>query len=260
MKGSATVYFVGAGPGDPELITLKGHRLLKECDVVIYAGSLVNPVLVAGLRARVYDSAHMPLEEIVDTMIAAAKEGKMVVRLHSGDISFYSAITEQIHRLRSAGVAFEVVPGVSSLGAAAATIGQELTIPEVSQSVIVTRIEGNTAVPGSERLSALATHRATMVIFLSIAHIDNVVAELATSYPADTPVVVVERASWPQERVFEGTLQTIASIIKEAGITKTALILVGEALRTDKSKRSRLYDGEFQKNYKCGYGRTSAQQ
>ncbi|MBF0338163.1 MAG: precorrin-4 C(11)-methyltransferase [Nitrospirae bacterium] len=241
------IYFVGAGPGNPELITLKGHRLLKECDVVIYAGSLVNPVLVTGLKAKVYDSAHMPLEEITDTMVNAAREGKMVVRLHSGDISFYSAITEQIHRLRAAGIAYEVVPGVSSLGAAAAAIGQELTIPEVSQSVIVTRIEGNTAVPNSERLSALATHRATMVIFLSIAHIEAVVSELATSYPADTPVVVVERASWPQERVFEGTIRTIAAIVKDAGITKTAIILVGEALKTDTAKRSRLYDGEFQK-------------
>ncbi|KJU87611.1 cobalt-precorrin-4 C(11)-methyltransferase [Candidatus Magnetobacterium bavaricum] len=248
MKDSGMVYFVGAGPGNPELITLKGHRLLRECDVVVYAGSLVNPVLVSGLRAKVYDSAQMPLEEIVDTMATAAQEGKMVVRLHSGDISFYSAITEQINSLRAAGVAFEVVPGVSSLGAAAAAIGQELTIPEVSQSVIVTRIEGNTAVPGNERLGAFAAHRATMVIFLSIAHIENVVSELATSYPADTPVVVVERASWPQERVFEGTLETIVPIIKEAGITKTALILVGEALRADTTKRSRLYDGEFQKS------------
>ncbi|MBF0606235.1 MAG: precorrin-4 C(11)-methyltransferase [Candidatus Magnetobacterium sp. LHC-1] len=241
------IYFVGAGPGNPELITLKGHRLLKECDVVIYAGSLVNPVLVTGLKAKVYDSAHMPLEEITDTMVTAAREGKMVVRLHSGDTSFYSAITEQIHRLKTAGIAYEVVPGVSSLGAAAAAIGQELTIPEVSQSVIVTRIEGNTAVPSGERLSALATHKATMVIFLSIAHIEAVVSELATSYPADTPVVVVERASWPQQRVFEGTIRTIAAIVKEAGITKTALILVGEALKTDTTKRSRLYDGEFQK-------------
>ncbi|MBF0342875.1 MAG: precorrin-4 C(11)-methyltransferase [Nitrospirae bacterium] len=246
MKDSGIVYFVGAGPGDPELITLKGRRLLNEAEVVIYAGSLINPVLVTELKAETYNSAHMTLEEIVGTMVDATREGKMVVRLHSGDTTFYSAISEQIHRLRAEGIAFEVVPGVSSVGAAAAAIRQELTIPEVSQSVIITRIEGKTPVPTGERLASLAAHEATMAIFLSIAHIDNVVSELSTAYPADTPVVVVEKASWPQQRVFAATLQTIASTVKEAGITKTALILVGEALRSDITKRSRLYDGEFQ--------------
>ncbi len=243
------VYFVGAGPGDPELITIKGRRLLDEADLVIYAGSLVNPALLRGLRAEVHDSAGMTLEEIVSMMVRAAKEERKVVRLHTGDTAFYSAISEQIEKLRTERIEYEVVPGVTSAGAAAAVLGQEFTIPEVSQSVIFTRMEGRTPVPEGEKLSDLARHRTTMVIFLSVSMIDRVRDELiAGGYPEDTPVAVVEKASWPEERVVRGRLKDIVQSVREAGIVKTALIIVGDALRASSErlgKRSKLYDREF---------------
>ncbi|RME67605.1 MAG: cobalt-precorrin-4/precorrin-4 C(11)-methyltransferase, partial [Nitrospirae bacterium] len=168
------VYFVGAGPGDPELITLKGRKLLQKAHVIIYAGSLINPAMLEGLKAELYDSSGMKLEEIVDVMKRAVSQGKTVVRLHSGDISFYSAISEQIEVLRKEGIPYEVVPGVSSLSAGAAALGQELTIPEISQTVIITRAGGRTPVPEKESLELLAKHRATMVLFLSASLADRV--------------------------------------------------------------------------------------
>jgi precorrin-4 C11-methyltransferase len=248
------VYFVGAGPGDPELITIKGRRLLDEADLVIYAGSLVNPALLAGLRAEVHDSAGMTLEEIVSIMVRAAKEERKVVRLHTGDTAFYSAISEQIEKLRAEGIESEVIPGVTSAGAAAAALGQEFTIPEISQSVIFTRMEGRTPVPEEERLSDLARHRTTMVIFLSVSMIDRVRDELISGgYPEDTPVAVVEKASWPEERIVRGTLKEIAESVKDAGIVKTALIIVGDALKASEvstGRKSKLYDERFRHGYR----------
>ncbi len=253
MKDSTMVYFVGAGPGDPELVTLKGRRLLDAADIVIYAGSLVNPELLREIRAEIFDSAKMDLDEIIGVIEAAVRRKKMVVRLHTGDTSFYSAISEQIERLQSLGIDYEVVPGVSSAMAGAAILGQELTIPEISQTVIFTRMEGRTPVPESEKLAGLARHRATMVIFLSVGMIEKVRDELLTGYDGETPFVVIERASWPQQKVVRGKLKDIAERVKDAGIRKTALIYVGESLRASEGpmgKESRLYHRNFSHGYR----------
>ncbi len=242
------IYFVGAGPGDPELITLKGRRLLDEADVVIYAGSLVNPELLADIKAEIFDSAKMDLDGIIAIMTKAVENDKKVVRLHTGDTSFFSAISEQIERLDDLGIAYEVIPGVSSAMAGAAILGQELTIPEISQTVIFTRREGRTPVPDNERLPKLAAHRATMVIFLSAGMINEVQEELLQGYDEETPFVVIEKASWPEERIMRGPLKHMAEIVAGAGITKTALIYVGPSLRASQvplGKESRLYDKDF---------------
>ncbi|RJQ18081.1 MAG: precorrin-4 C(11)-methyltransferase [Nitrospiraceae bacterium] len=247
------IYFIGAGPGDPELITLKGRRLLDEADVVIYAGSLVNPGLLDGIKAAVHDSSGMTLDDIMNLIRGAFDKGELIVRLHTGDTAFYSAISEQIERLREMDIPYEVVPGVSSAMAGAAALGQELTIPEISQTVIFTRIEGRTPVPGKEGLGELAKHGASMVIFLSVGMIDKVREELLKGYTGDTPVAVIEKASWPDQKIIRGTLDQIADIVKESGIKKTALIYVGESLRaSEKSlgKESKLYHRDFKHGYR----------
>lgn len=247
------VIFVGAGPGDPELITVKGRKALDAADVVVYAGSLVNPELLTGIKAEIFDSAAMDLDGIIGTMEKAVKNGKTVVRLHTGDTSFYSAISEQIERLRKLNIPYEVVPGVSSAMAGAAVLGQELTIPEISQTVIFTRMEGRTPVPASERLGSLAAHRATMAIFLSAGMIEQVRDELLEGYPGSTPVVIIEKATWPDQKVVRGALQDIVSLVKDAGIRKTALIYAGESLRaseTSLGKESKLYHKDFKHEYR----------
>ncbi len=247
------ICFVGAGPGDPELITVKGRKALDIADVVIYAGSLVNPALLQGIKATIYDSAAMDLEEIVAVMKSAVENNQAVVRLHTGDTSFYSAISEQIERLRSLGIPYEVIPGVSSAMAGAAILGQELTVPEISQTVIFTRLEGRTPVPPQERLGLLAAHRATMAIFLSVGMIEKVRDELLQGYPEDTPVVIIEKATWPDQRVVRGALKDIASLVKTAGIRKTALIYVGESMRASEAslgKESKLYHKDFRHEYR----------
>jgi precorrin-4/cobalt-precorrin-4 C11-methyltransferase len=247
------VFFVGAGPGDPELITVKGRRLLDEADVVIYAGSLVNPELLRGIRAEIFDSAKMDLDEIMKVIKGAVRNGRTVVRLHTGDTSFYSAISEQIDRLRQLGIDHEVVPGVSSAMAGAAVLKQELTIPEISQTVIFTRIEGRTPVPAAERLGDLARHKSTMVIFLSVGMIEKVRDELLEGYDGETPFVVIERASWPEQKVVRGKLRDIAGAVRNAGIRKTALIYVGESLRASEGptgKESMLYHKDFSHEYR----------
>ncbi|WP_018085876.1 precorrin-4 C(11)-methyltransferase [Desulfurispora thermophila] len=246
------VYFVGAGPGDPELITVKGADLLRRADVVVYAGSLVNPALLDLCRpgAVIYDSAGMHLQEMVRVMAEAAGEGKVVVRLHTGDPSLYGAIQEQMDALADQGVECRVVPGVSSFFAAAASLKQELTLPEVTQTVILTRLAGRTSVPQHEEMRQLARHQATMCIFLSVHMIRELVAELlAGGYPADTPVAVVYRASWPDERIVRGTLADIADRVTEAGIKKTALIIVSRVLAGNYTP-SRLYDAGFAHGYR----------
>ncbi|MBU4229769.1 MAG: precorrin-4 C(11)-methyltransferase [Proteobacteria bacterium] len=247
-----TVFFVGAGPGDPELITVKGRRLLREADCIVYTGSLVPEALLAGVTGMVHNSAGLNLDEVMALVISAWQQGKRVVRLHTGDPSIYGAINEQISRLVAAEIPFQVVPGVSSAMATAAALGTELTLPEVSQTVIITRRAGRTPVPEKESLSSLASHQATMLILLSVGMIEQVVAELLSGgYPQDTPVAVVEKVSWPEERIIRGTLATIAAQVKEAGITKTAIIAVGEVLASSASggcpppSLSKLYDRHF---------------
>jgi precorrin-4/cobalt-precorrin-4 C11-methyltransferase len=247
------VYFIGAGPGDPDLITVKGKRLLDAAGVVIYAGSLVNPAVFAGTRAEVHDSSGKTLDEIMDLVRSSYAKGKTVVRLHTGDTSFYSAISEQIERLRDLDIPYEIVPGVSSAMAGAAALGQELTIPEISQTVIFTRIEGRTPVPEKEKLGDLAKINASLVIFLSAGMIEKVRDQLLEGYPENTPVIVMEKVSWPEERTVRGTLHDIVEKVKEAGITKTALIYVGESLKASKSKlhkESKLYSKDFKHGYR----------
>jgi precorrin-4/cobalt-precorrin-4 C11-methyltransferase len=249
----ATVYFIGAGPGDPDLITVKGRKLLDAADVVLYAGSLVNPALLDGIKAEIFDSAKMDLDEIISTMKKAVENNQSIVRLHTGDTSFYSAISEQIERLRALNISYEVVPGVSSAMAGAAVLGQELTIPEISQTVIFTRMEGRTPVPALERIRSLAAHRATMVIFLSVGMIEKVRDELLQGYPGNTPVVVMEKITWPEQRILRGVLQNLAGLVQDAGITKTALIYVGESLRASGAslgKESKLYHKDFSHEYR----------
>ncbi len=242
------VYFVGAGPGDPELITVKGRSLLEKADVVLYTGSLIPAEILnyAWSGAVLHNSAEMVLEEIVGIMVAAANMGQTVVRLHSGDPCIYGTLSEQMQGLDRQGIHYEVVPGVSSAFAAAAALNAELTIPELSQTVILTRIEGRTKMPEREELARLASHQATLVIFLSTQYIDRVISELCKEYPLDTPVAVVQKASWPDQKVVRGTLADIVQKVKEAKIVWTALIIVGEVLRQNVEKpKSRLYDKTF---------------
>ncbi len=235
-----TVYFVGAGPGDPGLLTLRARDLLRKADVVVYPGSLINPEVLQYVRkgADTYDSFGMALEEIVKILVEASRAGKTVVRLHSGDPSIYGAIGEHIRAMEKEGVEYEVVPGISSFQAAAARLGVEYTIPEVVQTVILTRISGRTKVPEKERLRRLARARASMCIFLSAHKIGEVVEELLTSYPPDTPVAVVYKASWRDEKIIKARLSDIAA--KARDVKKTALILVGDFL-SPPGTRSRLY-------------------
>ncbi|KXS43886.1 MULTISPECIES: precorrin-4 C(11)-methyltransferase [unclassified Candidatus Frackibacter] len=245
------VYFVGAGPGDPELITVKGQKIIKEADLIIYAGSLVNPILldVAKDEAEIYDSAAMTLEEVLAKMEEAISEDKLVARVHTGDPSIYGAIQEQMDALEDKGIEYEVIPGVSSFVATAASLKREYTLPDVTQTVIVTRLEGRTSVPDKEKLHKLARHNASMAIFLSVHMIENVVKELAEEYSEDTPIAVVQKASWHDEKKVVGTLATIADKVKEAEITKTAMIVVGDFLDTEYSK-SKLYDKDFSHEYR----------
>lgn len=252
-RADSKVYFAGAGPGDPELLTVKARRLLELADVVIYAGSLVNPGILTGLRAELYDSSGMTLEEIIHLMRWAYNRAKLTVRLHSGDPSLYSAINEQIERLKELNIEYEVIPGVSSFQAGAAVLAQELTIPEISQTVILTRLEGRTPVPEKERLRKLAAHNATMVIFLSAGMIDRVQEELLEAYPPQTPFVVIEKATWPEQRILRGRLKDLALTVKRSGIKKTALIYVGDVLKVSEEpagKESRLYHRDFRHGYR----------
>jgi precorrin-4/cobalt-precorrin-4 C11-methyltransferase len=245
------IIFLGAGPGDPELITLKGRRLLDEADLIVYAGSLVNPALLDGVRAEIHDSAGMTLDEVLAVLTATQQAGKKVVRLHTGDPALYGAIREQMQRLAQAGIPCEVVPGVSSAFAAAAALKAELTVPEITQTVIFTRISGRTPVPETESLRKLAAVQASLCIFLSVGMIEQVAAELiAGGYPPDTPAAVVEKASWPDERIIRGALADIAAQVQAADIRKTAMILAGAALSDEPSAASRLYDAKFSHGYR----------
>ena len=241
------VHIVGAGPGDPELITVKGQRYLSEADVVIYAGSLVNPALLDFCKegAQIHNSASMTLDDVVGVIEKAEQEGKMTVRLHTGDPSVYGAIQEQMDAFDKKGIEYDVVPGVSSCFAAAAALRQEYTLPGISQTVIITRNEGRTPVPEAEKLRSLAAHQSTMCIYLSITMLDQVVAELiAGGYTPDTPIAIVQRASWPEQKIVRGTLATIVEDIRDKNIDRTAMIVVSRCLGAD-YELSRLYAPEF---------------
>lgn len=241
------VSFVGAGPGDVDLITIKGRRLLEEADVVIYAGSLVSKEHLNFCKedCQLYNSASMTLEDVIQVIEDSTQKRLKVVRLHTGDPTIYGAIREQIDILDEKKIHYEVVPGVSSFTAACASINREFTLPEVSQTVILTRIEGRTPVPEGESLAELSAHQASMAIFLSVQNIDGVVKELLKGYKSlETPVAVVYKASWEDEEVLFGCLGDIAEKVKSKGINKMAQILVGNFIRGD-YERSKLYDPEF---------------
>ena len=241
------VHFIGAGPGAPDLITLRGARLLAEADVIIYAGSLVNPALLEGRKegCAVYDSASMTLEEVLSVMEKAEQEGKTTVRLHTGDPSLYGAIREQMDELDKMGVSYDVTPGVSSFSGAAAALNAEYTLPDVSQSVIITRMAGRTPVPEGEALAKMASHGCTMVLFLSTGLLEDVEKELMKGgYSPDTPAAIVYKATWPDQKVYRCTVSTLAQTAKENHVTKTALITVGGFLGTE-YERSKLYDPTF---------------
>jgi precorrin-4/cobalt-precorrin-4 C11-methyltransferase len=246
------ILFVGAGPGDPELITVRGARLLEAADLVLYAGSLVPRALLDWTRpeCRCVDSAGLALEEQVGLMQSAYAGGERVVRLHTGDPALFGATAEQWARLDELGIPYEVVPGVSSLFAAAAALPAELTRPGVSQSVIVCRAAGRTPVPPGQEIASFAAHRATMAIFLSAGLGESVASDLLAHYPADTPAAIVQRASWPEQRVVRCTVATLATALAEDGIDRTALILVGAALGDPGEQRSLLYDPAFAHGYR----------
>ena len=231
------VYFVGAGPGDPDLITVKGARLLREADLVVYTGSLINPELVSGLDCKLVDSSKIDLERITETMLQAHREGKRVVRLHSGDPSLYGAILEQMKVLEDGGIEVEVVPGVSSIFAASAALKTQLTLKGISESLIITRPAGNTL--DEDEIAALSKHGATLAIFLGVDRIGEVMRSLLV--PAETPVAVVYRASWPDEKVIFGTVDDIAEKVKRSNITRSAIILVGRVVERSGFSRSHLY-------------------
>jgi precorrin-4/cobalt-precorrin-4 C11-methyltransferase len=251
-KTVSKVLFVGAGPGDPELITVKGLKALQQADLVVYAGSLVNPALLSELKsdAEAVDSAPLALEDIVACMAQAVTQGKRVVRLHTGDPSVYGAIQEQIEGLGVLGIASEVIPGVTAAFAAAAGLGQELTLPGISQTVIISRREGRTPVPERERLERIAALGATLCLYLSVNMMDEVVADLLAggTYQPTTPAAVISKASWPDEQRIEGTLGDISDKVAEAGINRQAVILVGDMLaarRRGVAEKSKLYDQNF---------------
>ncbi len=247
------VYFVGAGPGDPELITVKGRKLLNEADVIIFTGSLVPTSVLSNSQAKIYNSAGMHLDQIMDILVGAYRQGKKVVRLHTGDPSLYSAIAEQIAHLKKHSIPYKVIPGVTAGFAASASLACELTIPEKVQTVIISRVSGRTPVPEKESLQNLSRIRASLILYLSVARIRQVTKELLKGYPEETPVAVVEKATWPEERIITGTLSDIASKVEEAGIKKTAVILVGEALKgisNPESLSSKLYHKGFSHGYR----------
>jgi len=237
MRPEIKLYIVGAGPGDPELITVKGKRLLSEADLVVYAGSLVNPALLRDIKAETLDSNGLSLEETQSRILAALLQGKKVVRLHSGDPSLYGAILEQMKPLEEEGVEMEVVPGVSSLFASAAALKTQLTLKGVSESLIVTRPAGTTL--EKDELASLSRHNTTLAVFLGIDKIRQIMASL--DRPGDTPVAVVYHASWPDEMVLRGTIDDIADKVEAAGLERSALILVGGVVSRTGFRRSHLY-------------------
>lgn len=249
------VHFVGAGSGAVDLITVRGARLLKEADVIIYAGSLVNPELLQDRKENclVYDSAKMTLEEVLAVIMQAEEQGQMIVRLHTGDPCLYGAIREQMDALDERNISYEVCPGVSSFCGAAAALNLEYTLPGISQSVVITRMEGRTPVPEKEKIASFAAHGASMVIFLSTGLLKELSRELIRGgYKETTPAAIVYKATWPDEKAVICQVGTLYETAKRENITKTALILVGEAVAQRGYQRSRLYDPGFTTEFRQG--------
>ena len=250
-----TVHFIGASPGAADLITLRGRDLLAHCPVCLYAGSIVPPEMLAHCPAgaRLVDTAPMNLDEIEAEYVAAHAAGHDVARLHSGDLSVFSAVAEQIRRLERHGISYTLTPGVAAFAAAAAVLGRELTVPEVAQSVVLTRVSGRASrMPEGEKLAAFAATGATLVIHLAIHAIDKIAAELMPHYGADCPVAIVARATWPDERIVRGTLADIAAKLKAEPIERTATILVGRVLDAHDFRDSALYDPAYRRRYRGG--------
>lgn len=248
------ITFVGAGPGAEDLITVRGQKLIQEADIVIYAGSLVNPGLLSECRedCQIYNSAKMTLEEVMEVMLDGQEKVRKIVRLHTGDPCLYGAIREQMDELEKRGIPYEVCPGVSSFCGAAAALNAEYTLPGVSQSVVITRMAGRTPVPDRESIASFAAHQATMVIFLSTGMLRELSAELIRGgYAPETPAAVVYKATWPEEKVLRCTVETLAQTAEAEGVRKTALIVVGNVLEGE-YERSKLYDPSFTTEYREG--------
>lgn len=253
------VHIVGAGPGAPDLITVRGKELLEKADVIIYAGSLVNPALLDYKKpdCAVYDSAKMTLEEVIEVVVQAESDGKMTVRLHTGDPCIYGAIREQMDELDHRGISYEICPGVSSFCGAASAMKMEYTLPEVTQSVIITRMAGRTPVPERESIASFAAHGATMVIFLSTGMLKELSKELIRGgYSPDTPAAICYKATWPEEKTVVCTVSTLDECAQREQIRKTALILVGDAVSQSNYSRSLLYDPSFTTEFRKGTGET----
>ena len=249
------INFVGAGPGATDLITVRGMELIKKADIIIYAGSLVNPALLdyARKEAEIYDSSKMTLEEVLDVMIPAAETGKEVVRLHTGDASIYGAIREQMDELDKKGIPYATCPGVSAAFGAASSLNLEYTLPGISQTLIITRMEGKTAVPEKEKIESLAAHGSSMAIYLSAAMLDELSKRLmAGGYSEDTPAAIVYKATWPEEKKIVCTLKNLAAEAAKEKITKTAIVLVGDVIANADYERSKLYDPEFTTEFRQG--------
>ena len=247
------VYFVGAGTGAVDLITVRGMRLLENADVVIYAGSLVNPALLdyAGKNCQIYNSAKLTLEEVIDIIKEAEANNKTIVRLHTGDPSIYGAIREQMDQLDKLGISYETCPGVSACFGAAASLNLEYTLPEVSQSLIITRMEGKTSVPEKESIESFASHGSTMAIYLSTGMLGELSKRLvAGGYKLSTPAALVYKATWPEEEAYICTVESLEETAKLHGITKTALVLVGDVISHQNYKKSRLYSADFSTEYR----------
>jgi precorrin-4/cobalt-precorrin-4 C11-methyltransferase len=251
------VYIIGAGPGDPRLLTLRGAELIAACPVVLYTGSLVPREVLDHARpdARLIDSSGLTLDEILDVIVEARDADHDVARVHTGDPVLFGSTAEQMRRMTALGIAYDIIPGVSSFTAAAAVIGRELTVPELSQTVILTRAEGRTPMPPSEQLDTLARHQATLALFLSITLLGEVTRALIPSYGADCPVVVVHKATWPDQQIVTGTLGDIRDKVRAAGIRTQSMILVGRVLTATDFAESRLYAPDFSHRFRRGTAR-----
>ena len=253
------VFFVGCGPGDPDLITVKAKKLLQKADVVVYSGSLIpEQIMKMCKKAKTFDAAKLVREEIFDILRKNAKKGKNVVRLHDGDPTIYGAIREQMDNLHKEKINSEIIPGVTSFLASAAALGSQLTLPGVTQSIIITRAEKRTKVPKREKISELAKHRTTMVFYLSVQLIGNIVKDVvAGGYPKSTPVGVVYRASWDDEKIITGTLDTITKKVRDQKITRTAIIIIGDVIKPKSYEYSRLYDKSFSHGFRKSRSKSS---
>lgn len=258
MAEKGKVYFVGAGPGAVDLITVRGLSLIKEADLIIYAGSLVNPELLSFAKesVRVFDSSKMVLEEIASEMASAAEKGEITVRLHTGDPSLYGAIGEQMRELKKRNIPFEVCPGVSACFGAAASLSLEYTLPDVSQTLILTRMSGKTLVPDSEAIEGLAAHKASIAIYLSSGMLFELTERLiAGGYDKDTPSALIYKATWPDERIIKAPLSKIPDLAKKEGIDRFAILIVSAALDDNDFSNSMLYDKSFETAFRKGEGR-----